>query len=342
MAPDKKVFLGLENIAGIFTSLKKGFEQNGISADFYSLNEHIFGYKTDKVITYSDNVLVRKFQKFFLLLKLLYKFDYFIYDSTGSLLPGFKDVKLFRFFGRKTMVIFTGCDIRLPQKVEQFKWNPCRECTASYKNFVGCVLETKPEKIKNIEDKFDIIVSAEEAAGSLNRKYNPVLFPVDIDKFKYTGSNPGKRLRILHAPSHPEYKGTKYVLEAIERLKTEFDLEFKIIQDVKADELYREIENSDLIIDQMLVGFYGLLSIESMAMGKPVVCYIRPDILERSPADMPVINADPDTLQSVLKDILLSPDKLKEIGQRSRKYAEDHHNAKIIAKQFYELLENSK
>lgn len=342
MAPDRKVFLGLENIAGIFTSLKKGFEQNGISAEFYSLNEHIFGYKTDKVISYSDNVIVRKFQKFFLLLKLLFKFDFFIFDSTGSLLPGFKDVKLFRFFGRKAMVIFTGCDIRLPQRVEQFKWNPCRECTDGYKNFVGCVLATKPEKIKNIEDKFDVIVSAEEAAGSLNRDYNPTLFPVDIDKFKYTGSNPGKKLRILHAPSHPEYKGTKYVLKAIEKLKTEFEFEFNIIQDVKADELYKEIEKTDLVIDQMLVGFYGLLSIESMAMGKPVVCYLRPDILERSPADMPVINADPDTLYSVLKEILLSPEKLVDIGKRSREYIENHHDAKIIAKQYYELLEKSK
>ena len=342
MAPDKKVFLGLENIAGIFTSLKKGFEQNGISAEFYSFNEHVFGYKTDKVISYSGNIIVRKFQKFFLLLKLLFKFDFFIFDSTGSILPGFKDVKLFRFFGRKTMVIFTGCDIRLPKKVEQFKWNPCRECTDTYKNFVGCVLSAKPEKIRNIEDKFDVIVSAEEAAGSLNRDYYPTLFPVDIDKFNYTGSNPGKKLRILHAPSHPEYKGTKYVLLAIEQLKSEFEFEFNIIQDVKADTLYKEIENSDLIIDQVLVGFYGLLSIESMAMGKPVVCYIRPDILERSPADMPVINADPDTLYTVLKGILLSPEKLVDVGKKSREYIENHHDAKIIAKQYYELLEKSK
>ena len=106
--------------------------------------------------------------------------------------------------------------------------------------------------------------------------------------------------------------------------------------------MYKEIEKTDLVIDQMLVGFYGLLSIESMAMGKPVVCYLRPDILERSPADMPVINADPDTLYSVLKEILLSPEKLVDIGKRSREYIENHHDAKIIAKQYYELLEKSK
>ncbi len=339
MHSNKKVFLGLENIAGIFTSLNKGFEQNGITADFYSLNEHKFGYKTDKVIKYSGNTIIRKVQKVILLTKLLFKYNYFIFDSTGSLLPNFKDINLFRFFGRKTMVIFTGCDIRLPEKVEKFKWNPCRNCSDDYKNFVSCVLETKPDKIRKIEDKFDILLSAEEAAGSLGRKYTETLFPIDIEKFTYFGSNPIGKLKILHAPSNQEYKGTKFILEAIEKLKSEFEFEFNVINNVKAEELYKEIEKSDLIIDQMLVGFYGLFSIESMAMGKPVVCYIREDIANRSPKDMPVINANPDTLFNVLKEILMNPGKLPEIGKRSREYAENYHDAKIIAKQYFELLE---
>ena len=219
MHSKRKVFLGLENIAGIFTSLKKGFEQNDIRADFYSLNEHIYGYRTDQLIKYSDNSIVRKFQKLFLITKLLFKYNYFIFDSTGTLFPGFKDIRLLRFFGKKTMVIFTGCDIRLPEKVSMFKWNPCRECTAEYKNFVGCVLGTKPAKIAGIEDKFDVLVSAEEAAGSLSKSYSPTLFPIDIEKFKYVGSNPGKKLKILHAPSNPEYKGTRYITPVIEKLR---------------------------------------------------------------------------------------------------------------------------
>jgi len=341
MHSNKKVFLGLENIAGIFTSLKKGFEQNGITADFYSLSEHVFGYETDKIITYSDNSFVRKFQKFFLIIKLLFGYDYYIFDSTGSLLPDYKDIRIFRFFGRKAMVIFTGCDIRLPEKVEEYKWNPCRDCSEDYKRFVGCVIKTKPEKIKAIERSFDILLSAEEAAGSLNKEYHTTLFPVDIEKFSYTGVKLSRRLKILHAPSNPEYKGTKYITAAIDKLKIEYDFDFKVINNVKADELYKEIAAADMVIDQMLVGFYGLLSIESMAMGKPVVCYIREDIASGSPAEMPVINANPDNIYDVLKEVLSDPAKLIEIGIRSREYVEKYHNAKIIAKQYYELLERN-
>lgn len=340
MRSNKKVFLGLNNIAGIFTSLKKGFEQIGVKADFYSFDEHVFGYKTDKIIRYSGNNIIRKFQKFFLIAKLIFKYDYFIFDSSGSLLPGFKDIKLFRKFGKKTMVIFTGCDIRLPEKVERFKWNPCRECTVEYKNFVGCVLSTKSSAIAEIENNFDIRVSPREAAGSLGKSYTETLFPIDISVFQDTLIKKNDKLRIIHAPSNPEYKGTKYILDAVKKLKKEFDFEFNIIKDVKAEELYSEIQKSDLVIDQMLVGFYGLLSIESMAMGKPVVCYIRQDIAESSPAEMPVINADPDSLYDVLKNILMNPEKLISAGEKSRLYAEKYHNSAVIAQKYFDLLEN--
>ncbi|NOS86136.1 MAG: hypothetical protein HOP31_13415 [Ignavibacteria bacterium] len=337
----KKVFLGLNNTAGVLTRLKAGFTQNGIDSDFYSFNEHIFGYETDLLLKYSRNRLSRVFQKTSLIFKLLIKYKYFIFDSSSTLLPAHRDIKIFRMFGKKCMMIFTGCDIRLPKEVEKYKWNPCRDCTNEYKSFVGCVIDTKPEMIRMVEKNFDIIVSAEEAAGSLSRKYHPALFPVDLEKFTYTGVNPGRKLKILHAPSNPEYKGTGYILDAIEKLKGEFEFEFKIVNNVTAEELYKEIEKTDLVIDQMLVGFYGLLSIESMAMGKPVVCYIREDISAVSPEEMPVINANPDNLYEVLKKILLNPSELIDAGIRSREYVEKYHNAKFIAKQYFGLLERT-
>lgn len=337
----KRVFLGLNNTAGVLSRLKAGFSQNGIDSDFYSFNKHIFGYETDLIIEYSSNRFLRVLQKISIILKLLIRYKYFIFDSASTLLPAQRDIKIFRFFGKRCMMIFTGCDIRLPVKVEKYKWNPCRNCTDEYKNFVGCIIETKPAMISMAEKNFDIILSAEEAAGSLNRQYHPALFPVDLEKFRYTGTNPGKKLKILHAPSHPEYKGTKYIIETIEKLKGEFEFEFNIVNNVTAEELYKEIERSDLVIDQMLVGFYGLLSIESMAMGKPVVCYIREDISAISPEEMPVINANPDNLYQVLKKILSDPSLLIDTGIRSREYVEKYHDAKFIAGEYFGLLERT-
>ena len=340
MNPKRKVFLGVGNIAGIFTSLKTGFDELGIDAGFYSYLPHEFGYQTDKIINYSENKLIRKIQKFFLIIKLILKYDFFIFDSGGTLLPDYKDVKLFKLFGKKTMVIFTGCDIRMPEKVAEFKWNPCKDCNDDYKKYVGCVLSTKPQKIREMENNFDIFVSAEEAAGSLSKKFYPALFPVDVKKFSLNYGTLNKRLKIIHAPSNEIYKGTKFINDAIDKLKKEFEFEYKIISGVSINELYDEIESSDLVIDQILVGFYGMLSIESMAMGKPVICYIREDLWIKIKNECPVYNANPDNLFETLKSILQNPEQLLESQKKSRLYVEKYHDAKKIAKQYLEIFEN--
>ena len=54
---------------------------------------------------------------------------------------------------------------------------------------------------------------------------------------------------------------------------------------------------ADLVIDQLLAGWYGGFAVETMAMGKPVVCYIRAEDLQFVPpamvAELPLIPARP-------------------------------------------------
>ncbi len=335
-----RVFLGLGNTAGIFTSLKKGFLEIGIQADFYSFHPHVFGYKNDRFISYSSNGFVRKFQKIVLLFKLISKYKYFIFDTSSTLLPNYNDIGIFRFFGKKTMVICTGCDIRIPEKVFGYKWNPCKDCSNEYKKFVGCEPASKPVKLKKLEDTFDFRVSAEEAASGLTKKYYPILFPVDLAEFPVEMNKPNRKIKIVHAPTNEIYKGTKYIIEAIGKLKRDFDFEFKILSGLKIGDLRKEISNCDLVIDQMLVGFYGLLSIESMAMYKPIICYIREDIWKNLKHTCPVYNANPDNIYGVLKSILKAPEQLVEAGIKSRRYVEKYHDAAIVAKNLLNILNN--
>lgn len=341
MAANKRIFLGLGNTAGIFTSLKKGFFNLGIKADFYSFTPHIFGYKSDKRIIYSNIKTFRILQKLSFILKLLFRYDYFIFDSTGSLLKNFLDVKILRFFGKKTMVIFTGCDVRLPDKVTKFKWNPCSECTQEYQAFVGCVIESKPQKIRSLERVYDIIICPEEAAGSLSGKFFPALFPVSLNDSASSRVLMKNKINIIHAPSNENYKGTKYINEAISRLKKEFDFNYKVINNVTHNELMAEIASSDLVIDQMLVGYYGLLSIEAMSLERPVVCYIRDDLWKKIKHECPIYNANPDTLYDILKGILNRPEQLVEVSKNSRRFVEKYHDSGKIAGLYYDIFEKS-
>jgi glycosyltransferase involved in cell wall biosynthesis len=82
----------------------------------------------------------------------------------------------------------------------------------------------------------------------------------------------------------------------------------------------------------MLVGFYGMFAVEAMALGKPVVCYIRPDIWKDIGDNCPIINANPDNLYACLSSLIENNETLHEMGVKSRKYAESKHDVKIVSR----------
>jgi len=144
---------------------------------------------------------------------------------------------------------------------------------------------------------------------------------------------------VLHAPSHRGVKGTRFVLDAIARLQAEgVPLEFILIEGLSHAEARRIYQRADLLVDQLLCGWYGGLAVELMALGKPVICYIRKGDLKFIPTQMreelPIIDATPTTLYQVLKKWLTSKkDELPKIGQLSRAYVEKWHDPlKIAAK----------
>jgi glycosyltransferase involved in cell wall biosynthesis len=343
MKHSKRIFIGINDVSGFGFRLKKGFSTLGIKADFYSFTGHVFGFKTDKVIKYSKNSLLRKVQKIILLTKLILKYDYFMFIGPFTLLKDFADIKLFKFFEKKTMILFTGCDVRIPEKVEKYKWNTCKDCPVEYKKFVNCVIEEKKKNIRKIESIFDIVTAPFEANGYLSEPRHITVFPFDIDTFppadsvKYKIGNP---FRIFHAPSHQAYKGSRHIFAAIERLKKKYTFEFVCFQNVSFEKYLEELSRSDLIIDQMLLGCYGSVAVEGLLYDKPVVTYLREDLWDVvNEEDCPIINANPDTLYDVLDKILANPEQLYKLSGRGRKFVEKYHGERVSAEYFYNLFE---
>jgi hypothetical protein len=142
---------------------------------------------------------------------------------------------------------------------------------------------------------------------------------------------------VIHAPSHQGAKGTKYVLEAVTRLHHEkVPFEFKLVENLSNVQARKIYEQADLLIDQLLAGWYGGLSVELMALAKPVICYIRDSDLkfipEKMKTEIPIIRATPETLYQVLKEYLTTRRKeLSQKGKQGRSYVENWHDPLKIA-----------
>ena len=135
----------------------------------------------------------------------------------------------------------------------------------------------------------------------------------------------------MHIPTEPWVKGTAYIESAINRLKLEgYNFRFKLLQFLSQEEVLDEILKADIYVDDLRCGSYGITSIEAMASGKPTVCYIRDDLVEKYPEDLPLVNANPDTIYQKLKELILDSELRHEIGIKSRTYAEKYHSLEVI------------
>ena len=145
-------------------------------------------------------------------------------------------------------------------------------------------------------------------------------------------------VRILHCPNHQHFKGTHFLEEAIERLKAEgVAVELRLISGVGNKVILEEMRQADIVADQFLGGTFGYTTIEAMAMGRPVLCYLaHPDLVPDSDA-CPIINASPDTLLEVLREVIARRADLVAIGERSRDYVEAHFSLEAFAVRLQDL-----
>ena len=141
-------------------------------------------------------------------------------------------------------------------------------------------------------------------------------------------------VRIVHAPNHRGFKGTHYLIEAVGRLQGEgLGLELRLVERVpnrQALEIYR---TADIVFDQCLVGFHGYFALEAMALGKPVMVFIRdPQRYLLKPEECPLVNSPADRVESVLRQLVQNRARLHELGVRGRKYIDKYFSLPAYAK----------
>jgi glycosyltransferase involved in cell wall biosynthesis len=142
-----------------------------------------------------------------------------------------------------------------------------------------------------------------------------------------------QRLVFAHAPTNREVKGTDLILEALAELADDgYRFDIDLIEGVSNADALARYRDADVVIDQLYAGWYGGLALEAMALGKPVVAYLRESDLHFLPPAMkeqlPLFRATPSTVKDDLKRILEMPrDELVVRAKQSRAYAERWHDS---------------
>ncbi|MCP5200979.1 MAG: glycosyltransferase [Gammaproteobacteria bacterium] len=265
------------------------------------------------------------------------RFDnFFLFNDQGIVIPvggygsdrfgiNLTEMKLLKAAGKALYTMAYGADHRSRRKtLELGKYNFCAECP-DIGRFCICDDTQAGQMLETISE-----YSTANLTSGLSTYYVPeavnlnylvveaATYPIGAPSGKHEGP-----LRILHCPNHEHFKGTHYLREAVERLRNEGSaLELRLLSGVSNAAVREAMLHADIVADQFLGGMFGYTAVEAMAMGRPVLCYLAHDDLVPDLSNCPIINASPDRIYEVLRDLLNRRDELSIIGERSRRYVE--------------------
>ena len=121
------------------------------------------------------------------------------------------------------------------------------------------------------------------------------------------------------------------------------NIKFSIVENLSNTEALEIYKSADLFIDQVLIGWYGGVSIELMKMGKPIAVYIREEDLKFIPVGMAddlkksIINIDPFNIETNLVEYIENPEKLIIKSELVYKYVMKWHSPDYI----FSILKNA-
>ncbi|HOV67001.1 MAG TPA: glycosyltransferase [Methanoregulaceae archaeon] len=326
----------------------------GMTSDVMVFEASRYGYPADiTIFSGKPHSLLRWVFRFFTLSvtlgKILFKYKIFHINSSQSLIdfPEFNlhllDLPLFRLRG-KLFVTFNGCDARQKYPtIQRYRISACQfdECYDGV-----CMDGSHDERNRTRIEKIDRYADGIFAVSPDLMAFLPertVFLPVTIATWdaldnRYPADIP-ERIVIAHAPTDRGAKGTPIILEALAEIKARYPdrVEILLIEGQSHQDTLKALARAHLVIDQVLIGWYGALAVEAMKMGIPVMAYIRPDDLVHLPPEIAkaclasIITVDLDTLGSRLIQIINDPSILLHYSEMGHQYVQNYHHPKKVA-----------
>ncbi|HEX6664614.1 MAG TPA: glycosyltransferase family 4 protein [Gaiellaceae bacterium] len=161
--------------------------------------------------------------------------------------------------------------------------------------------------------------------------------PPGIEVHRYEPAPPSESdvIRIVHAPSNKEKKGTEFVVKAVEDLKKRYSVELDVVHGVRNEDALARYRRADIIVDQLLRDWHGVFAIEAMALGKPVVTSLDDDAVRQTEKafglELPILAATKDDLAEKLAWLIERPEERMRRGAAGRAYVEHVHDVDQMA-----------
>ena len=165
--------------------------------------------------------------------------------------------------------------------------------------------------------------------------------PVVVDTDRWRPGPPVLERRVplvVHAPSTPWLKGTEQVQAVLQPLADAGRIEFRLVTGMRPAQAAELIRSADVVVDQVLLGLYGVLACEAMSAGRLVLGNVGERLRSRVPAELPVVEVTPADLGEVLERFLSDPAAAREVAARGPAFVGQFHDGRYSAEVLAEFL----
>jgi glycosyltransferase involved in cell wall biosynthesis len=272
--------------------------------------------------------------------------DIFVFYASSMILRytrlKYRELWLLRLAGKKVVMLAYGGDVQVASRAANLLYK--HALAQDYPEYVRGEKRTLDE-LEYLSRHADHIVSGVDWVYYMPWWDSLTVGHFAIDMSQWQPSMSPARSRrekvvVLHAPNHREIKGTRFLIRACEELAAEgVPIELELLERVPNTMIHERMAEADIVADQFIIGWYAMFAIEAMSMGKPVLCYLRPDLLRlhtlyATAGDCPLVNTPPLLIKEVLRELVADPERREEIGRRGREYVEANHSLEAVGSMF--------
>jgi glycosyltransferase involved in cell wall biosynthesis len=290
------------NFAGIPWQNVLALRRKGIDARLVVFNRELRHPEADWSLDRRGEFARQQLAQWRALARLLPRTDVFHFYFGLTLVPKALQFPILRATGKKSIFHYLGSDIR-GKTPEQLAYGKRADA--------------------QIVGSFDALRWVPDAA----------MIPPGLDLRPFTPVPPSDRERpiVVHAPSDRVKKGTEYVIAACKQLPVELD----IVEGLPHEQARERYARADIVVDQLNAGWHGVFALEAMALGKPVVVHLKPEVVEQAEraygTKVPLVPATKESLVDALRPLVESPELRRTLGAESRAYVEKVHDIDRIA-----------
>jgi glycosyltransferase involved in cell wall biosynthesis len=350
-------------VGGHAIGLARAERELGLDSIVVSFDAPPFGYAPDEVLFSKSRSLTREVRRWTFLRRALREADVVHFNFGSTILPRYwpsvhdagarrlygmyarlvegRDLAALRRAGKGIVVTYQGDDARTAHTLRarvDTDWiddyydprddRRKRRMVARFASAAHAIFALNPDLLGELPARAEFVPYAH----------------VDPRRVRRAALPDNRRPVVVHLPTDRRVKGTDALVAAADELRAEgAQVDLRLVEGVPHVDALRAIADADIVVDQLLTGWYGGVAVEAMAVGRPVVAHLHePDLDRVSPqqrAALPVVEATPPTIAAVLKS-LLETDR-EPLATASRAYVERWHDPLRIAERMRDAYEGA-